>query len=83
MSSQKVSRRSRFHIGIGNKVGFIIEIPIIVIFILVYLLLSESIQKSITDSNLDMMKNITSLSSNLVEKEISSNMMELKLIADN
>lgn len=83
MNKQKGKRRSRFNVGIGNKIGFIIEIPIVIIFIAVYILLSKSIQKSITDSNLDMMNNITSLSTNLVEKEISGNMMELKLIADN
>lgn len=77
------NKRNRLKIGIGNKIGIMIEIPILIIFILVYFLLNKSIQKSIIDSNLNMLHNITKLSSNLVEKEISSNMMELKLIADN
>lgn len=77
------NKRSRFKFGIGNKIGIMIEIPILIIFIIVYFLLNRSIQKSIMDSNLNMLHNITKLSSNLVEKEISSNMMELKLIADN
>lgn len=81
--SGKTVRKKRIKVSIGNKISIMIEIPIIIIFIVAYLLLNESIQKSITDSNLDMMQNITALSSDLVEKEIASNMMELKLIADN
>lgn len=77
------NKGSRFKIGIGNKIGIMIEIPIIIIFIVVYFLLNESIQNSIINSNLNMLHNVTKLSANLVEKEISSNMMELKLIADN
>lgn len=81
--SEKTVRRKRVKFSIGNKIGIMIEIPIIIIFIAAYLLLSESIQKSITRSNLNMMDNVTNLSADLVEKEIASNMMELKLIADN
>lgn len=77
------NKRSGFKIGIGNKIGIMIEIPILIIFIVVYFLLNKSIQKSIIDSNLNMLHNVTKLSANLVEKEISGNMMELKLIADN
>lgn len=81
--NKQTTKKKGIRISIGNKIGIMIEIPIIIIFIAAYLLLNESFQKSITNSNLNMMQNITSLSADLVEKEISSNMMELKLIADN
>lgn len=76
-------KKDRKIISIGTKIGVTIEIPIIIIFIMAYILLSNSIQDSIAKSNLNMMQNLTSLSVDLVKKEIESNLMELKLIADN
>lgn len=83
MNGTVLKKGKRIIISIGTKIGIIIEIPIIIIFIVAYMLLSNSIQESIVKSNINMMQNLTNLSVDLVKKEISSNLMELKLIADN
>lgn len=83
MNDGVLKKNKKMLISIGTKIGIIIEIPIIIIFIIAYMLLSSSIQESIVKSNLNMMQNLTNSSVDLVRKEISSNLMELKLIADN
>lgn len=83
MDNKPSKKTKRILMSIGTKISALIGIPIIIIFIIAYMLLSNSIKESIVKSNLDMMQNLTSSSVDLVKKEILSNLMELKLIADN
>lgn len=79
----KDKNKREFKIGLGTRISTLIIIPFLIVFIALYFVTENKTKDVMIESNVNIMKTVASQGVTMVEKELSKDIMEAELIAQN